>query len=65
MFIQGIDDQLLANECVLDLAHRLHAHDHTGYEVHMYQGAGHPIEPPQYTHTRASYSGRMSKCSKN
>ena len=55
LFLHGTSDMFTDPRLMLNVASRLLDHGHTGVSVHMYQGAGHILEPPYIPFCYASW----------
>ena len=55
LLLHGSLDMNTHPRLMLNVASRLLDHDHTGVSVHMYQGAGHILEPPYIPFCYASW----------
>ena len=66
LFLHGTSDQCIDPRLMLRIASRLLDHGHEGVSVHMYQGAGHVIDPPYlpffYTMWHKVYGRKTLKC---
>ena len=55
LFVCGEDDQSVSPDCSRLLMDRLRQHGKTNYELLLYPGTGHLIEPPYSPHCYASF----------
>ena len=64
LVIHGDDDQVYPPEWLQEVARRLSAKGKSNYEIVIYPGAGHLIEPPFSPLTWKSYHASFCKYSK-